>query len=841
MHLGIDLGTSNSAVAGNLNSQIRIFKTNDGSDVLPSVIYIDQRGRRLYGRRAYAQTVLAPDNVGKGFKRLMGTSTPIEFRASGQVMTPEECSAEILRQLVSQALLETNVSEVEGTAITIPAAFNQMQSEATLRAAALAGLDRVVLLQEPIAAAMAQSNHDSGQFLVYDLGGGTFDLALVQSLSGSMNIIGHEGINMLGGQDFDRVLINSVIRPWLIDNFALPNDFQRYPQYSLLTGKALIAAESAKIELSTTEKSTIFQSDEDIRMKDENGSDIYIDIEITRARLEELAEPSLLRTIELTRSIIKANGYTNNDIDRIAFVGGPSKMPWIRERVPQALGIAADLTIDPMTAVAIGAAIFAESREWEASTTRRKPTRASVDVGDDIGLKFDYQARTTQDTVKLRLRPDAKAVAARLSVQFDAPERGWTSGRMAVSYDTIVDLSVQDLGENRFQVNVFDESGLPIAGAGSTIVVTRTHTSAAAIPATQTISVKVRAGASGLKNTLQPILQKGTPLPASGSQPLKAAYGVGPNHPGHIDLEVFQDEDAREPELNLAIGSFRISHFDLPEGMEIKAGDPVVFHWAIDDSSLLTVSVELPALQQTFSSKHFYVDRAGHQSFEGDAGEKLVESTIGVAEAESAEVVRAVGTGAKLELDDIERKLEEQRRRLCEASSGDERRSITELVRHIRQQIARLRWQPEHRGRYLELKLNELVSGYNKYARPEQPTPQSERFDQQAGAASNELKRQTPAGFDLADLIIEQMRIIYWRTLWQKNDYVVFMFNQASKERHLAASKEVFDLLVADGENAVKAGDVDELRTIVRRLWGNEIKTEKISGDIAKLASVLRG
>jgi hypothetical protein len=266
-----------------------------------------------------------------------------------------------------------------------------------------------------------------------------------------------------------------------------------------------------------------------------------------------------------------------------------------------------------------------------------------------------------------------------------------------------------------------------------------------------------------------------------------------------------------------------------------------VFRWAINDSSLFTVSVELPASQQTFSSKRFYVDRAGHQSFEGDAGEKLVETTIGVAEAESAEVVRAVGTGAKQELDDIERKLEEQRRRLREASSGDERRSITELVRHIRQQIARLRGQPEHRGRYLELKLNDLVAEYNKYARPEQPTPQSERFDQQAGAAANELKRQTPAAFDLADLVIEQMRIINWRTLWQKNDFVIFMFNQASKERHLAASKEVFDLLVADGENAVKAGDVDELRTIVRRLWGNEIRTEKISGDIGKLASVLRG
>jgi molecular chaperone DnaK len=104
MHLGIDLGTSNSAVVGNINSQLRVFKTSDGSDVLPSVIYIDQRGHRLYGRRAYEQTRLSPDNVAKGFKRLMGTSTPMKFRASGQVMTPEECSAEILRQLAAAAL-----------------------------------------------------------------------------------------------------------------------------------------------------------------------------------------------------------------------------------------------------------------------------------------------------------------------------------------------------------------------------------------------------------------------------------------------------------------------------------------------------------------------------------------------------------------------------------------------------------------------------------------------------------------------------------------------------------------------------------------------------------------
>jgi molecular chaperone DnaK len=223
MYLGMDLGTTNSAVAGIVDGRTRLFKTADGADVLPSVIYVDKRGHRLYGKRAYEQIALSPDNVARGFKRLMGTSTTIEFKASGTTATPEECSAEILRQLVGQAVVESGTSEIVGTVITIPAAFNQMQSEATIRAARAAGLEGVGLLQEPIAAAMAAmagAKNRSGQFLVYDLGGGTFDLALVQSVSGTVSVIGHEGINMLGGQDFDRTIVNGVVRPWLLERFA---------------------------------------------------------------------------------------------------------------------------------------------------------------------------------------------------------------------------------------------------------------------------------------------------------------------------------------------------------------------------------------------------------------------------------------------------------------------------------------------------------------------------------------------------------------------------------------------------------------------------------------------
>src|ERR1700685_454997 len=196
MYLGIDLGTSNSAIAGIEGGKARIFRPADGGEVLPSVIYIDKRGHRLYGRRAHDQALVSPDNVAAGFKRLMGTSTSIEIKGVDLKLTPEECSAEIIRQLLGQASTETGSDKVTGAVVTIPAAFNQMQSEATLRAAKLAGLERVDLLQEPIAAAMTamEGAKRSGQFLIYDLGGGTFDVALAQAINGEVNIVAHQGI-----------------------------------------------------------------------------------------------------------------------------------------------------------------------------------------------------------------------------------------------------------------------------------------------------------------------------------------------------------------------------------------------------------------------------------------------------------------------------------------------------------------------------------------------------------------------------------------------------------------------------------------------------------------------
>ena len=841
MYVGIDLGTSNSAIAGNLNSELRIFKTADGTDVLPSVIYFDRRGHKFVGVRAYEQAFRSPDNVAQGFKRLMGTGTPLHFAASGNTMMPEEASAEIIRTLYGQAVTESGVSDILGAVVTIPAAFNQMQCEATIRSANAAGLNRVGLLQEPIAASMAaisELTNKNGQFLVYDMGGGTFDLALVQSLSGSVNIIAHEGINMLGGRDFDRTILNSVVRPWLMEQFDLSDEFQKEERHRRLMRLAQWAAESAKIELSTMNDAVIFAGDEDVRAKDDSGNDMFIEVELSRDQLEALVSDRIDETIVLSRKILKDNGYSYEDIDKVVFIGGPSKMPCIRSRVPQELGIPVDLQTDPMTAVALGAAIFAESREWSESTTTRKASRASQTTTGPIAIRYDFLSRTSDDRARVRVHPSAQVDGNGYELQIDSQE-GWTSGRMEVVSDLAVQIPLAAPGDNAFRITVFDPNGRPVTEACSTITVMRTHAAAAGIPATHTISVKVVEGTGDIAgNVLYPMVEKGTPLPAHGRKSFRAARDVRAGEPDHIDLELYQQAPGvPEPELNLFVGSFRISGDVIPPNMAIRKDDEVVVNWTMDDNGLLNTTIEISSISQIFDTGHFYADTAGHRNFEGNDGNQLAQAVFWDAEHDLEKAEEILGSSVATEIAELKRRLERQEKELQQAHDAETRRSVTEEARHIRQSISRLKHAPKNRARVLTQKLEELAAEYDRAVRAEADPRSSERVDQLIGTTRAAIQR---SDMQEAERAISEFQKILFRELYQKPAYLIYMFKTMSEERYLATDKALFDRLVEQGMTAIAENDFDGLRRVMGQLFENRFSVGSADESLPLLAGLMR-
>ncbi len=425
MYIGIDLGTTNSAITSFDGKTTRVWKSPEQNDVTPSAIYIAKRGGMFCGKKAYDNAPLNPDNATLLFKRLMGTSTKLKL---GDIeMTPEECSAEVLRTLFGYLPEEVRNDEKTGTVITVPAAFNQMQKDATKQAAFSAGIKKVALIQEPVAAIMsiAKQQNINGVFLVYDFGGGTFDVSIAERVGSKINLLTNDGISFCGGRDFDTLLFDNVVLPWLHENFNLPENFRIKDKYAKLIRVAIWATEQAKIELSAQESAVVRLDESAIHCMDEDNNEIYLEVPVTRSQYNSLIEPKIDETIVKTRQVIENVGLKPEDINCIVFVGGPTQYKFMRDKVSHELGIAANNDVNPMTAVSEGAAIYAESVDFEKTKGGQKNEKGIVKASA-YGLEFRYNARTSADKAKIAV---VFQNANKLEFEFKCMETGWMSGK----------------------------------------------------------------------------------------------------------------------------------------------------------------------------------------------------------------------------------------------------------------------------------------------------------------------------------------------------------------------------------------------------------------------------
>ena len=229
-------------------------------------------------------------------------------------------------------------------------------------------------MQEPVAAVMSvmRTRKTDGMFLIYDIGGGTTDIAIADSIGGRVSLLAHGGIQMCGGRDFDRSLVDSVVRPWLLENFELPEDFSVNPDFKSLIRLATWVTEHAKIELSSREETVIRLGELESNIQDLNGNEIYIEIPLHRDSYTPLIAERVNETIDAARETISGAGLAPHDLECIVWVGGPTGYKPLRDQVSSELGIRGDMIVDPMTAVAEGASLFAESIDWSSQSRTRK-------------------------------------------------------------------------------------------------------------------------------------------------------------------------------------------------------------------------------------------------------------------------------------------------------------------------------------------------------------------------------------------------------------------------------------------------------------------------------------
>ncbi|MEQ1504051.1 MAG: Hsp70 family protein, partial [Myxococcota bacterium] len=347
--LGIDLGTTNTVAAVFDGETIELVRTPDGATLTPSVVRIDGKGRLTVGARAHKLADRDPDNTHGAFKRLMGTTARLAFPDSGASRSPEELSAEILRS-VRDDVREQFGFVPDQAVITVPALFELPQATATSAAARLAGFAHVELIQEPVASALAlgwSPADEPGAWLVYDLGGGTFDASVLDTREGLLRVIGHDGDNFLGGRDIDQAIVRWVLAR--LGDAGHPID--RADRAHTAALRVLrTAAEDAKIAL--TRAAAVPLTFPGLFLIDHTPIDV--DLTLDRATLDALTAPVVDRSIAVCRRLLAAHGLAADAVRRVVLVGGPTLMPVVRQRVEQALGAPLAAGIDPMSLVAPG-------------------------------------------------------------------------------------------------------------------------------------------------------------------------------------------------------------------------------------------------------------------------------------------------------------------------------------------------------------------------------------------------------------------------------------------------------------------------------------------------------
>ena len=590
---GIDLGTTNSAIALLTGTEVEVIRNNEGWEYTPSAVWIDKNDRLYVGMRARDRMEDDQENAASEFKLQMGTDAEIKLARSGRLMKPEELSAEVLKSLKAD-VLQRRSEEVRAAAITVPAAFDLPQCEATNRAAEMAGFVLSPLLQEPVAAGLAhgfQTESEKVFWLVYDLGGGTFDAAVIQVRDDVIQVVSHGGDNHLGGKLIDWEIVEQLLVPAVTSEHSL-DDFRRgNTKWATAFAKLKIAAEEAKIRLSRDATTEILI---DLLCLDGKNDPVSFEHELTRAEVEQIAHPFIVRSINIAKKVLVEKRLGAADIEKVLLVGGPSLMAYLRDQLAdptEGLGIPLDFTLDPLTVVARGAAIF-------AGTQRLVEDIGAIVAAGEYGLELEYNpvGADVEPPVGGKVVAPSDETLVGLTVEFinEAVQPPWRSGKVGLAPNGVfmTTLWAEKGKPNTFRIELCDASGNVLPCKPDTLAYTF-GVVITDIPLIHSLGVALASG------EMQLFVEKGAPLPARRRSVHRTTVDVVKGgSEAVIRIPVVEGENRSRVDRNQLIGELVISAEEIKRN--IPAGSEVEVTIELDESRLLRTKAYIPVLDDEY-------------------------------------------------------------------------------------------------------------------------------------------------------------------------------------------------------------------------------------------------
>jgi molecular chaperone DnaK len=594
---GIHLGLENSAIAVMTGHGPQIIKNTDDQDVTRSAVFINQQGVVRVGTRAKnaIEGERSHEDGYSEFLRQMGTPYQYRFASNGLMRKPEELSAEVLKEL--RASVEAKTGEfIQSAVITVPAAFELHQCDATRRAAELAGLVASPLLQEPVAAALAygfQIDSEKAYWLVYDFGAGTFDAALIKAEEGMINVVHHGGDNFLGGSDIDWAVVEKLIIPQLMKNYDLPGFARGSERWGLELRRIKHAVEMAKIELSTKDKTTLSGG---ITFEDDSGETVECDeLVLSRNDLISVAEPIITRSVEICRQILQKRNLGLQAVQKVIVVGGPTKAPYFREMLSAGLGIPIDFSQDPLTVVARGAAVFAGTQKIDAKLQKKAVVgEFQVNISD----KCKKVGHENDPLIAGKVSSPKGVSMAGFTIEFVNRDTQWRSGQVPLNSEGafMANLLAQNGRRNTFHIELNDARGTRQKTWPDHAVYT-----IGAVIEEQPLLKSIGLGKAD--NSVDWYFKAGSGLPQKKRwpTPYKTTVALNAGHPGNVLRFSIVEGEQERADRNREVGALEIDSSmvrrDLPLGSDVE------ITLRISESRTLTMEAYFPQLDEEFTKQ----------------------------------------------------------------------------------------------------------------------------------------------------------------------------------------------------------------------------------------------
>ena len=804
INYGIDLGTTNSAIAKFVKGEVEVFKNplETGKETLPSVVYY-KKDKVVVGTNARTYFERDAENVFGTFKRKMGTTESFKVKSINQSKTPIELSAEVLKEL--KGFVHSGES-FDAAVITIPASFDVIQSNATKEAGYLAGFKQVILLQEPIAASLAYANKhkerdlENGQWLVYDLGGGTFDVALIKIKDGEMKVLDHEGDNFLGGADFDNLIVEKLIIPYLNKNFKfndLENEMKsRTGKLNKLYFRLLKLAEDAKITLSSRTSAEIEVRD----INDDNGEEIDISIDITRSEFEGVIKEYIDKTLDMIKKILVRNSLKPSDIQFTLMVGGSTYTPYVRKRVEEILQIPINCDIDPTTAIAIGAAYYAGTKEKSFEQSDKKKATSGIKV------RLAYQKTSQEDEEILAGRIEGNIEG--LFYQITREDKGYDSGRKPLTNRISEDLPLVKNSYNFFRFTVLDDKSNIVETDAELIGIAQGKYNVAGQPLPHDICLETDNDPELEANStkLDLFFQKNTILPQKRTKQYTLHKTILKGGDDKIVINVLEGPQSALPEANQSIGYIEIDGSKVSR--DILRGSEIEITLEISESKEIKVTIYIPMSDQQFSydfeltQRHLPVTKL--QDEVETLSEKLEEEIEEAVEREDYETADQL-TALKRKVDDLVINTNS----LTSDDVTDKKFQFEDNKRKIAQEIDDAT--RDKRISILKIKYNEDKEWCKKLVDENGNDHDHKIFGEIVGREQVFLNSITPVKIMEA---IEELLDLGSNILWRTPEFLIGRFKRLIEKPQLFNDQEQAKSLIEAGNMAITNKNFDRLREI---------------------------